>query len=109
MGPRSFSYFSALGSEMGGEAEPTQKATLFPSGSALHPAMNGVLKNKTLWTRLFFISITEPFVQSFEWFVGTDCKCDGCAPGAGLKMPTSPGGCTVASLKLFWTSDETVK
>lgn len=55
MGPRSFSYFSALGSEKGGEAEPTQKATLFPSGSALHPTMNGVLKNITLGTRLFFI------------------------------------------------------
>lgn len=52
---RSFSYFSAQGSEKGGEAEPTQKATLFPSGSALHPTMNGVLKNITLGTRLFFI------------------------------------------------------
>ncbi len=55
VGPRSFSYFSAQGSEKGGEAEPTQKATLFPSGSALHPTMNGVLKNITLGTRLFFI------------------------------------------------------
>lgn len=55
VGLRSFSYFSALGSEKGGEAEPTQKATLFPSGSVLHPSMNGVLKNKTLGTRLFFI------------------------------------------------------
>lgn len=55
VGPRSFSYFSALGSEKGGEVEPTQKATLFPSGSVLHPSMNGVLKNITLGTRLFFI------------------------------------------------------
>lgn len=54
-GPRSFSYFSALGSEKGGEVKPTQKATLFPSGSVLHPSMNGVLKNITLGTRLFFI------------------------------------------------------
>lgn len=51
VGPRSFSYFC----EKGGEAELTQKATLFPSGSALHPTMNGVLKNITLGTRLFFI------------------------------------------------------
>lgn len=55
VGQRSSSYFSALGSEKGGEAEPTQKATLFPSGSVLHPTMNGVLKNITLGTRLFFI------------------------------------------------------
>lgn len=55
VGLRSFSYFSARGSEKGGEAELTQKATLFPSGSALHPTMNGVLKNITLGTRLFFI------------------------------------------------------
>lgn len=53
--PRSFSYFSVQGSEKGGEADPTQKATLFPSGSVLHPSMNGVLKNTTLGTRLFFI------------------------------------------------------
>lgn len=52
---KSFSYFSAQGSEKGGEAELTQKATLFPSGSALHPTMNGVLKNITLENRLFFI------------------------------------------------------
>jgi len=55
VGPKSFSYFSAQGSEKGGEAGPTQKTTLFPSGSALHPTMNGVLKNITLGTRLFFI------------------------------------------------------
>lgn len=55
VGLRSFSCFSAQGSELGGEVGPTQKATLFPSGSALHPIMNGVLKNITLGTRLFFI------------------------------------------------------
>lgn len=55
-GRGSFSYFSgAQGKEEGGEAQPTQKATLFPGGSALHPVMNGVLKNTTLGTRLFFI------------------------------------------------------
>ena len=69
VGPRSFSYFSAQGSEKGGEAEPAQKATLFPSGSALHPTMNGVLKNITLGTRLFFIphftltKISKNFLQ----------------------------------------------
>lgn len=30
---KSFNYFSAPGSEMGGEVEPIQKATLFPGGS----------------------------------------------------------------------------
>lgn len=80
--PRSFSYFSARWSEKGGEAEPTQKATLFPSGSALHPTMNGVLKNITLGTRLFFIL--------HKWAI-----CPGVSSGllvrccAGVKLPTS--------------------
>lgn len=66
VGPRSFSYFSAQGSEKGGEAGPTQKATLFPSGSVLHPTMNGVLKNITLGLDYFSSLITEPFVPEFR-------------------------------------------
>lgn len=38
----------------GGETQATQKATLFPRGPMLHPAMNGVLKNIILVTRLIF-------------------------------------------------------
>lgn len=92
VGPRSFSYFSAQGSEKGGEAEPTQKATLFPSGSALHPTMNGVLKNITLGTRLFFIPHNWAIcprvsrgllVQSAN---ETDVVLERCV---GVKIPTS--------------------
>lgn len=120
VGPRSFSYFSAQGIEKGGEAEPTQKATLFPSGSALHPTMNGVLKNITLGTRLFFIPhnwaicprvSSVLLVQSAnETAVVLEC----CACCAGVKMPTPhlfaqwhPGGPLVfwdnATVQWKWT------
>lgn len=92
VGLRSFSYFSAQGSEKGGEAELTQKATLFPSGSALHPTMNGVLKNTTLGTRLFFIlhnwaicpGVSRGLlVQSANETAAVLKRC------AGVKIPTS--------------------
>lgn len=38
-GAEIFQLFSAQGGEMGGDVEPTQKATLFPGGSALHPPL----------------------------------------------------------------------
>lgn len=98
VGPRSFSHFSAQGSEKGGEAEPTQKATLFPSGSALHPTMNGVLKNITLGTRLFFIPHNWaicPRVSSGCWYNlqnETAMVLQYCACYTGVKKPTSQLG-----------------
>lgn len=38
----------------GGQTQATQKTTLFPRGSMLHPAMNGALKNIILVTRFIF-------------------------------------------------------
>lgn len=75
-----------------GKQSPTQKATLFPSGSALHPTMNGVLKNTTLGTRLFFILhnwaicpgvSSGLLVQSANETAVVVQRC------AGVKIPTS--------------------
>ena len=113
----SFSYFSVQGSEKGGEAETTQKATLFPSGSALHPTMNGVLKNTTLGTRLFFNPNNWaicPRVSSgllVRPATETAVVLERCA---GVKIPTSQFDAQLVLCGLLapmcWTYDnETVK
>lgn len=77
-GAEIFQLFLSTGKWEGrGSRADTQKATLFPSGSALHPTMNGVLKNITLGTRLFFIPHNWaicPGVSS--GLLGTVCKWD---------------------------------
>lgn len=89
-GLRSFSYFSAQGGEMGGEAGPTQKATLFPSGSAPRPIMNGVLKNTTLGTRLFFIPHNGAICAGVSSGVSVQSANETAQRRAGVRMTTSP-------------------
>lgn len=97
VGLRSFSCFSAQGSEMGGEVGPTQKATLFPSGSALHPIMNGVLKNITLGTRLFFIPHNWAICPRVSSGVSVQSANETAQHCAGVRMTTSSIGCRAAS------------
>lgn len=97
MGLRSFSCFSAQGSEMGGEAGRTQKATLFPSGSALHPIMNGVLKNITLGTRLFFMPHNWAVCPRVSSGVSVRSANETTQRCAGVRMTTSLIGCRAAS------------
>ena len=79
-----FQLFLRAGTEReGGEAKPTQKTTLFPDGSPATSHMNGVLKNITLGTRLFFILHYESFrLQGFQRFVSVVHKYG--RPVAGL-------------------------
>lgn len=102
VGLRSFSCFSAQGSEMGGEVGPTQKATLFPSGSVLHPIMNGVLKNTTLGTRLFFIPHNWAICPRVSSGVSVQSANESVQRCAGVRMTTSSIGCRAASRAGGW-------
>lgn len=93
---KSFNYFSAQGSEMGGEVEPIQKATLFPSGSVLHPIMNGVLKNITLGTRLFFIPHNGAICPTVSCGVSVQSANETSQRCACVRITTSPLGCILA-------------
>lgn len=93
---KSFNYFSAPGSEMGGEVEPIQKATLFPGGSALHPIMNGVLKNITLGTRLFFIPHNGAICPTVSCGVSVQSANETSQRCACVRITTSPLGCRLA-------------
>lgn len=102
VGLRSFSCFSAQGSEMGGEVGPTQKATLFPSGSALHPIMNGVLKNTTLGTRLFFIPHNWAICPRVVSGVSVQSANETAQRCAGVRMTTYSIGCRAAAGVWEW-------
>lgn len=96
VGLKSFNYFSAPGSEMGGEVGPIQKATLFPSGSVLHPIMNGVLKNITLGTRLFFIPHNRAICPTVSSGVSVQPANETSQHCTGVRISTSPLGCRTA-------------